>query len=503
MNVHYTFHAGTMIEARPDGGHRVYAPWQDGFRCDEYVSGHEWPLGILPKQRPFEYDGSVRVSDRLDSSDNGIVASGRAAVERYFGAVPRRVRLACGSFFGAQYFLLHACRLRPEMIEFLEQEIGTSGPGYVEAVVCLNGVSSSSMSQIADIADHIMYRPRREILGDLMGRHVPAAFVRALGKIECRKLRESSLWRLLDMLEDRETAPYVQRVSRLTGDFLKYASRLPDWLASPGVLEFVAELDLMGEKFEETFPSWLLEAPEKYRKSIRQSLRDSEPEMADLVLLKWNNRLEPPRTFPNPPIAGDERLRPILNSVSLREEGTCMHHCAGDYVNSVLGGAEYFYSWFGEERATVSLLRDEDGLWRFDMCRLRDNARPSKKTKDEILEVLRLQLGDAQLDTFRTHVAGTGYYQARNVKERIATGSVLLLRREVDNPHDSNAVAIHTSCGSKLGYVPRNRNRVLARELDNGEIYDVAVVMAEFEDDDWPEIEVQISLQAYDDRAAA
>lgn len=49
-----------------------------------------------------------------------------------------------------------------------------------------------------------------------------------------------------------------------------------------------------------------------------------------------------------------------------------------------------------------------------------------------------------------------------------APGSVLTLRRDADNPHDPNAIAVHVENGEQLGWVPRELAAELAGDLDAG-----------------------------------
>jgi hypothetical protein len=48
-------------------------------------------------------------------------------------------------------------------------------------------------------------------------------------------------------------------------------------------------------------------------------------------------------------------------------------------------------------------------------------------------------------------------------------GVILQLVREAQNPHDFDAVAVHSADGLKLGYVPRAANTPIAALLDRGE----------------------------------
>ena len=65
-------------------------------------------------------------------------------------------------------------------------------------------------------------------------------------------------------------------------------------------------------------------------------------------------------------------------------------------------------------------------------------------------------------------VAGTRYYQAAKVADRLSEGQPLRLRRQPDNPHDKLAIEVLTEDGVKLGYIPRHENAILARLMDAG-----------------------------------
>ena len=64
-------------------------------------------------------------------------------------------------------------------------------------------------------------------------------------------------------------------------------------------------------------------------------------------------------------------------------------------------------------------------------------------------------------------LAGFRYHAAGELWPRLRVGDALELRREADNPHDANAVAVLWR-GRKLGYVPRRANAALAWGIDRG-----------------------------------
>ena len=68
-------------------------------------------------------------------------------------------------------------------------------------------------------------------------------------------------------------------------------------------------------------------------------------------------------------------------------------------------------------------------------------------------------------------VAGAGAHHAEALAtDAVAPGSPLELRRDPDNPHDPNAIAVHPAGGGEqVGWVPRELAAELAAQLDAGE----------------------------------
>jgi hypothetical protein len=64
-------------------------------------------------------------------------------------------------------------------------------------------------------------------------------------------------------------------------------------------------------------------------------------------------------------------------------------------------------------------------------------------------------------------LAGAQYYAAQAQWQNMKAGDPLSLVREPDNPHDANAIRVDWQ-GSKLGYLPRAENAVVATEMDRG-----------------------------------
>lgn len=67
-----------------------------------------------------------------------------------------------------------------------------------------------------------------------------------------------------------------------------------------------------------------------------------------------------------------------------------------------------------------------------------------------------------------TYVAGVAYHGFADGRMPLDEGMEVALVREPQNRHDADAIAVRTLGGVKLGYVPRDRNRILARLMDAG-----------------------------------
>ena len=73
-------------------------------------------------------------------------------------------------------------------------------------------------------------------------------------------------------------------------------------------------------------------------------------------------------------------------------------------------------------------------------------------------------------------VAGAGRHHADAIdSDAVKPGSPLELRRQPDNEHDPNAIAVHAG-GAQVGWVPREVAAELAPELDEGRPWSALVL---------------------------
>lgn len=92
-----------------------------------------------------------------------------------------------------------------------------------------------------------------------------------------------------------------------------------------------------------------------------------------------------------------------------------------------------------------------------------------------------------------THVAGTAYYRAAAVIDRLAPDQALILRREPTNRFDKMAIEVFSRDEDKLGYVPRVENRPFARLMDAG--HRITATISRVKPADWDRVRLRLFLE--------
>jgi hypothetical protein len=72
-------------------------------------------------------------------------------------------------------------------------------------------------------------------------------------------------------------------------------------------------------------------------------------------------------------------------------------------------------------------------------------------------------------------LAGFRYNDGRLVWNDMREGDALGMVREYDNPFDGSAIRLEWN-GRKIGYVPREENSALAREIDAGKVIEARII---------------------------
>lgn len=65
------------------------------------------------------------------------------------------------------------------------------------------------------------------------------------------------------------------------------------------------------------------------------------------------------------------------------------------------------------------------------------------------------------------YIAGFQYYHGPEIEALLNVDDILSMKREPHNPHDCYAVEVFRN-DVKLGYLPREENKVIARMMDQG-----------------------------------
>lgn len=125
-----------------------------------------------------------------------------------------------------------------------------------------------------------------------------------------------------------------------------------------------------------------------------------------------------------------------------------------------------------------------------------------KPTKNAIIEIINkvgnIELGkpfQREIFLIDTHVAGTTYVEDIDaIEENIVKGTKLNFFREKDNKYDELAIIIKDEKGNKIGYVPKDKNEVLARLMDAGKLIYGIVEDKEYIDN-WLKIDISIYLK--------
>jgi hypothetical protein len=98
-----------------------------------------------------------------------------------------------------------------------------------------------------------------------------------------------------------------------------------------------------------------------------------------------------------------------------------------------------------------------------------------------------------ELDRF--FVAGFRYHEGPRLLPTLRVGDRIALAREPGNPHDRRAVALLRG-DRRIGYVPRVRNPVIARLLDQGAPLAARLTAVDPEALPWEAVEVAVSIKA-------
>lgn len=105
---------------------------------------------------------------------------------------------------------------------------------------------------------------------------------------------------------------------------------------------------------------------------------------------------------------------------------------------------------------------------------------------------------ESEIFLLKVKIAGLSYYELSQIKNQLKNEDRLILKREPNNKYDKLAIEVYYNKNIKLGYVPRNKNEVIARLMDAGKvIYGIINSFNLNEYNDYLEIDMDIFMKEY------
>lgn len=107
---------------------------------------------------------------------------------------------------------------------------------------------------------------------------------------------------------------------------------------------------------------------------------------------------------------------------------------------------------------------------------------------------LSLDVFSRDIPLLATHVAGVMHQNPEAIFEAVSEGDTLRLKREPQNEHDARAIAVWKG-NVKCGYVPREKNEVIASLMDAGKTVFARAEKLDWEDEHWLKIGMVVIMR--------
>lgn len=92
------------------------------------------------------------------------------------------------------------------------------------------------------------------------------------------------------------------------------------------------------------------------------------------------------------------------------------------------------------------------------------------------------------------HVAGTSHQELGEIEEKLEATDVLIFKREPKNNNDTLAIAVYEENGNQLGYIPREKNEVLARLMDAGKLVFGKLIKKKWHNN-WLKLDIKVFMR--------
>jgi hypothetical protein len=140
--------------------------------------------------------------------------------------------------------------------------------------------------------------------------------------------------------------------------------------------------------------------------------------------------------------------------------------------------------------------KEVDNSIKKSMLRFLDvNNQREKERRYENIESVKVSPHTRDILLTTTVVSGTNYRDLTVVEDKLKEKKLVFLKREKNNPYDSNAIMVLTDDGYHIGYIPRKENYILKNLMDWGKIIYGEIISSS---EDCSDIEIGVYLSYID-----
>jgi len=308
----------------------------------------------------------------------------RKAFDGFRFSMPKPVAAAVEKFQSRQWGILRLIQLSEGAIELarlnpaLAFALGNFKP-FRDKFTTMEGAAAISKRRQRDIAEAFGF-PGTE------------ATAKILAKIFPESVAVDTLLQLREALRQEGTLKPLSHMQKLNAGVLALATNAKLFESStPALLAEVA--DSATEKYEAKAAEMLSDTLEmlavidptagrpKVQSLARLRSMHTEVSMKFLALRSGGSV---GTRLPAPPLRGTRDITPIMTVEALVEEGQAQNNCVATYAERIRRRTTFIYRVLRPERATLSIVRGEDGDWRIAELEARGNTNVSVMTRRSV-----------------------------------------------------------------------------------------------------------------------
>ena len=350
----------------------VYGFWSRLFGCWEVDLKTNRSREIVPKPFAPYRDGRFvengppwhpRLGWGMNNYPPRWRLAAKAAFAGFLSDIPSRIRKLAGSMGPYRWVALDLMWQVPGFAQFIDQEIFNNRQQYVYACLSLASIADKSRAVRRVYAEAIMNRKRSKVVTSLTGTTCTQSTVNTIYKLEGEVLPGSVYRSIARAMKNPNAAKVLRHLEIISPELPEALLDTPAGLCLPSLFALCGENMTANDMLSE-ITEVLDELSLQNRRRGVAALRDVKDFMGfDAWRYRWLSVAQDHHPFPNPPIPGDDQLRPISDNRALRREGRRMRNCVSDYTEEILSESVYFYHWAGTIPATVMLENNNDRGW--------------------------------------------------------------------------------------------------------------------------------------------